>query len=148
MKYLLLSLGTVALISSCSLTKKKDYGYADHLKSKYVYANDEILLKEGQNRFIKEKELNITFNKVVKDDRCAAGTPCPHDGTAVVELTLMTNTSRPQTLQISLSPKAGYPTDVANFADFQVRLKKLDPTGEPGVTKDYRAVFSVIRTTK
>ncbi len=144
----LLASASLLLVSSQSCVGRKNYGLNDHLKTKYVYGKDEVLLKEGQNRFLPDKELNFTFTRVLEDSRCVGPQNCPNPGTAVVEVTLITTTSRPQTLRISLDSRENKPADVAHFADFEIRLKKLDPTGEPGVTKYYRALFSVINTTK
>lgn len=69
-----------------------------------------IYLNEGENKFIKEYEMNVTFKKMIEDSRCPEGVNCVWAGVAVAEMELMGLYTRPVTVRISTlsDAKKGY----------------------------------------
>ena len=87
-----------------------------------------IYLSEGQNKFIKEYEMNVTFKRMVEDSRCPEGVNCIWAGVAVAELEMMGLYTRPVTLQISTLSDAnkGY-SKTQEFNGNKVSLVSVTP---------------------
>ena len=87
-----------------------------------------VTLALGQNIFVKEHQLNLTFDKVLNDSRCATGVQCIWAGNATVAVTAMTTTSRPQTLNLSIGALRGDLRQTQRFANRDITLTALSPT--------------------
>ena len=84
-----------------------------------------VTLAPGQNIFVKEHRLNLTFDKVLNDSRCATGVQCIWAGNATVAVTAMTTTSRPQTLYLSIGALRGDLRQTQRFANRDITLTAL-----------------------
>lgn len=84
-----------------------------------------VTLALGQNIFVKEHQLNLTFDKVLNDSRCATGVQCIWAGNATVAVTAMTTTSRPQTLNLSIGDLRGDLRQTQRFANRDITLTAL-----------------------
>lgn len=82
----------------------------------------------GQTLFVKEHQLNLTFDKVLNDSRCATGVQCIWAGNATVAVTAMTTTSRPQTLNLSIGALRGDLRQTQRFANMDITLTALSST--------------------
>jgi len=60
-----------------------------------------IDLKEGEYTQIPKTSLNAKYIGVIEDSRCPEGATCVWAGLAIIELEVMTPTSRPQIIQLS-----------------------------------------------
>ena len=87
-----------------------------------------VTLALGQNIFVKEHQLNLTFDKVLNDSRCATGVQCIWAGNATVAVTAMTTTSRPQTLNLSIGDLRGDLRQTQRFANMDITLTALSST--------------------
>ena len=87
-----------------------------------------VTLAPGQNIFVKEHRLNLTFDKVLNDSRCATGVQCIWAGNATVAVTAMTTTSRPQTLNLSIGALRGDLRQTQRFANMDITLTALSST--------------------
>ena len=87
-----------------------------------------VTLAPGQNIFVKEHQLNLTFDKVLNDSRCATDVQCIWAGNATVAVTAMTTTSRPQTLNLSIGALRGDLRQTQRFANRDITLTALSPT--------------------
>lgn len=87
-----------------------------------------IYLKEGENKFLKEYEMNVTFKRMVEDSRCPKGVQCVWAGNAVAEVEFMGIHSRPVTVQMSTSndTSKGY-QNTFNFDGHSISLMKVSP---------------------
>ncbi|MDR2204609.1 MAG: hypothetical protein LBE36_00370 [Flavobacteriaceae bacterium] len=92
-----------------------------------------IYFEEGENLFLKDCEMNITFNRIVEDSRCPKGVQCVWAGVAVAELTLMGIYTRPATVQISSMdfPNKNYKKSI-DFTDCKITLVEVFPEREQG----------------
>ena len=91
--------------------------------------NGIILLKERETKFVKDKEMNITFKKVVEDSRCPEGMQCIWAGLLVVEIEVIGTYTRPQTFTIATTD---YPqrnlSKTVDFNGYTISLESFSPT--------------------
>lgn len=60
-----------------------------------------IYLKEGENKFFKAFEMNITFKKMLEDSRCPKDVKCIWAGNAKAEIEVTGTYTRPMTFELS-----------------------------------------------
>ena len=65
-----------------------------------------IYLKEGQNIFLKDQKMNVTFKKITEDSRCPKDVNCIWEGVASAEIELMGVATSPRTFTISTQENA------------------------------------------
>ena len=64
--------------------------------------NDEILyLNEGENKFLAEYQMNITFKGISEDSRCPEGVNCIWAGAALAQVEVMGTATRPAILNLA-----------------------------------------------
>lgn len=87
-----------------------------------------IYLKEGENKFLKEYEMNVTFKRVLEDSRCPKDVNCVWIGNAIAEIEVMGTYTRPTTLQISTtrSESRGF-FQSQSFNGYKISLIELTP---------------------
>ena len=87
-----------------------------------------IYLKEGENKFLKEYEMNVTFKKMLEDSRCPEGVNCIWAGVATAEVEVMGLATRPVIIKISTMDDAsrGY-ADSQDFNGYQITLSDVAP---------------------
>ena len=94
-----------------------------------------IYLKEGENKFLKEYEMNVTFKKMTEDSRCPKEVNCIWAGVATAEVEVMGLYTRPVTLKLSTmsDAKKGY-TKSQEFNGYTITLVEVSPqtTAEKG----------------
>lgn len=92
-----------------------------------------LTLKEGENRFVKEFETNVTFQQVSEDSRCPKGVNCIWAGVAVADIQLMGIYTRPVTLKLATTdvPGRGYHNS-AEFNGYKITLTELTPYPSAG----------------
>ena len=98
-----------------------------------------IYLKEGENKFLKEYEMNVTFKKMTEDSRCPKDVNCIWAGVATAEVELMGLYTRPVTLKLSTmsDAKKGY-TKSQEFNGYTISLVKVTP--ETNSAKGFKAL--------
>lgn len=109
--------------------------------------NDMIYLDEGENRFIKEFDMNFTFKGISEDSRCPEGVQCVWAGVAVAEVELMGLATRPTTVSLAtLNMPAKNYSRTAVFNGYRIELKQVLPARtQNGVGKKYRIGFTVTK---
>lgn len=87
-----------------------------------------IYLTEGQNIFVKDLQMNVTFKKMLEDSRCPKDVNCIWQGVATAEIELMGTATRPRTYRISSlnMPEKGLEKDVV-FDGYQITLNEITP---------------------
>ncbi|SFI10214.1 hypothetical protein [Halpernia frigidisoli] len=101
-----------------------------------VKSENLIYLKEGETKFIKELQANITFVGITEDSRCPEGVNCIWAGAATANLTVMTTTSRPMQMQLSTVDMPSRKLIKANnIGDFHVILDKVSPYPNQKINK-------------
>lgn len=130
-KAIILSLGSLFLMN-CSARKKEDTIKMDTNKTgavKMTPANGEILyFREGENRFLKEYQMNVTFKGISEDSRCPKNVNCIWAGVAVAQVEVMGTATRPMTLQIAtLDNQARNYHSSASFNGYTISLADVQP---------------------
>lgn len=92
-----------------------------------------IYLKEGENKFLKEYGMNVTFKKMTEDSRCPQGVNCVWAGVAVAEIELMGLHTRPVTVRLSTMNDAN--KSYVNSQDFNGHSVSLVEV-RPNTTSD------------
>lgn len=64
-----------------------------------------LRLSEGENVFLEQEKMNITFTKVLQDSRCPMDVNCVVAGDALLQIEVMGVQTRPRTFEISQDPK-------------------------------------------
>ncbi|WP_312089687.1 hypothetical protein [Chryseobacterium sp.] len=135
-KSFLLSLGILSLFNCQSQKIKTDVTTekADIHKKK----SDEIIyFKEGENKFLKDYQMNITFKGISEDSRCPKDVQCIWSGVAVAQIEVMGTATRPMILQISSidNPDRNYHKTV-NFNGYDISLADVMPYPESSNKKN------------
>ena len=98
-----------------------------------------IYLKEGENKFLKEYEMNVTFKKMTEDSRCPKDVNCIWAGVATAEIELMGLYTRPVTLKLSTINDANKNYHKSqNFNGFSISLVEISP--ETTADKGFKAL--------
>lgn len=98
-----------------------------------------VYLKEGENKFYKEYEMNVTFKKMTEDSRCPKDVNCIWAGVATAEVEVMGLFTRPVTLKLSTmsDAKKGY-TKSQEFNGYTISLVEVTP--ETTSAKGFKAL--------
>lgn len=98
-----------------------------------------VYLKEGENKFFKEYEMNVTFKKMTEDSRCPKDVNCIWAGVATAEVEVMGLYTRPVTLKLSTmnDAKKGY-TKSQEFNGYTISLVEVTP--ETTSAKGFKAL--------
>ncbi len=114
--------------TSTKKSKKQKSAKVENRSSSETTSKDIYIFKEGENRFLKEFETNVTFIKAIEDSRCPKGTNCIWEGNAKILLELMSTYSRP--MKVELSTVNNPSKDMINsfaFNGYNYQLTSLDP---------------------
>lgn len=121
---------------------------ADADKDKINIQNGMVSLKEGENKFVKELGMNITFKKIVEDSRCPKDVNCVWEGAATAEIEVMGLETRPMTLKISTVNQGTKYSKVQQFNGYDISIDQLTPetTSEKGMKQlqgSYKIVLKI-----
>lgn len=96
-----------------------------------------IYLKEGENQFLKEYQMNVTFKRMVEDSRCPKDVQCIWAGNAIAEIAFMGTYTRPVIVQLSTTnnKNRGY-TNTQRFNGYSITLVNVSP--EPTSAKAFK----------
>lgn len=87
-----------------------------------------IYFREGENKFLPEFQMNVTFKSIAEDSRCPEGTQCVWAGVAVANVEFMSTTSRPMILQLSTAEVKGKDYHkTQSFNGYTISLKEITP---------------------
>ncbi|WP_419870305.1 hypothetical protein [Chryseobacterium sp. CT-SW4] len=87
-----------------------------------------IYLNEGENKFLDEYKMNVTFKGISEDSRCPEGANCIWAGVAVANVEVMGVATRPMTLQLATLENAqrNY-HQASNFNRYTISLVEVTP---------------------
>lgn len=140
-KSIILSLGFLSLINCKSQKAKSDIIKTETSEIGDVKTSTKegeiIYFKEGENKFLKEHQMNVTFKGISEDSRCPKDVQCVWSGVAVAQIEVMSTTSRPMNLQIASIENAGknYHKS-AFFSGYEIQLAEVTPYPENSKGKD------------
>ena len=111
----------------------------ENAKKEQQNTSNVIYFKEGENKFLKEYETNVTFKQITEDSRCPKGVNCIWPGVATAEIELMGLYTRPVTLKLSTINDANKNYRKSqNFNGFSISLVEISP--ETTADKGFKAL--------
>ncbi|NML71640.1 hypothetical protein HHL23_17820 [Chryseobacterium sp. RP-3-3] len=104
-----------------------------------------IYFNQGENKFLKDYQMNVTFKGISEDSRCPEGVACVWAGIAVAQIEMMGTYSRPMVLSLATSDNAGRNyrrSEVYN--GYSISLEEVTPSrkAEPG-GKDLEGKYKI-----
>lgn len=128
---------TVPANTNTSETTEKSTGLPSDKSAKETVKKDApvaektsgvIYLKEGENKFLKEFEMNVTFKTMIEDSRCPKDVNCIWEGVATAEVELMGLYTRPQTVRLnSMTNSAKGYSKSQSFNGYTISLVEVQP---------------------
>lgn len=133
-KTILFSIGLMSVLS-CNTQKEAHVKNASSLNTPQTGMNSTsakndalISLSEGENKFLKEYDMNITFKGVSEDSRCPEGVNCIWAGVAVAQVEVMGTATRPVILNLASTENPGRNYhQSADFNGYTITLKTIAP---------------------
>lgn len=100
-------------------------------------SDDIVYFKEGENKFLKEQQMNVTFKGIVSDSRCPEGVNCVWAGAATALVEVMTTTSRPMQIKISTTDFAAQKlTKTQSLYGYNLTLMSVSPSRTQDISPD------------
>ncbi|WP_160139393.1 hypothetical protein [Chryseobacterium sp. c4a] len=103
-KAVIFSLGIFALTGCDAQKKAKTDSKTPPMTTSTTSNNQKngiIYLSEGENKFLKEYQMNITFKGISEDSRCPEGVNCIWAGVALAQVEVMGTSTRPVLLNLA-----------------------------------------------
>ncbi|WP_100077515.1 hypothetical protein [Chryseobacterium camelliae] len=133
-KTILFSIGLMSVLN-CNTQKEAHVKNASSLNTPQTGMNSTsakndalISLSEGENKFLKEYDMNITFKGVSEDSRCPEGVNCIWAGVAVAQVEVMGTATRPVILNLASTENPGRNYhQSADFNGYTITLKTIAP---------------------
>lgn len=98
-----------------------------------------IYFSEGENKFLKEYQMNVTFKGISEDSRCPKDVTCVWAGVAVAQIEIMGTATRPMTLSLaSIDNKGRNYTKSTVFNGYTISLVDVQPY--PGAAEGTKAL--------
>lgn len=135
-KTIIFSLGLLSLINCNAQKEPKTSTKANVEKtsgdiSKANQDGEIIYFNEGENKFMKEAEMNLTFKGISEDSRCPKGVNCMWAGVAVAQVEVMGLATRPMILNLaSEDNKSRNYNKSAQFNGYTISLTDVTPYPE------------------
>lgn len=134
-KVIILSLGIFALTGCDAQKKSKINTKATEMPAgtKITSTDNQkdgvLYLSEGENKFLREYQMNVTFKGVSEDSRCPEGANCIWAGVALAQVEVMGTSTRPMILNLA---SADYPGrdyhQSAEFNGYILTLQDVTPS--------------------
>lgn len=87
-----------------------------------------IYFNEGENKFLREYQMNVTFKGISEDNRCPEGVNCMWAGLAVAQIEVMGTSTRPAILSLStMDDPAKNHQQSTNFNGYTITLHEVAP---------------------
>ena len=92
-----------------------------------------IYFTEGENKFLPEYQMNVTFKNVSEDSRCPEGVTCVWQGAAVANIEFMGTTTRPMTIPLATTENTGRNYHKSTFFNgYTISLVEVNPAPAAG----------------
>ena len=114
-------------------------------KQEIINKKNVVYLAEGENKFLKEFEMNVTFKRMVEDSRCPKDVECIWAGNAMAEVELMGLYTRPVTIQLStMNDTSKKYVNTQNFNGYSISLIEVTPeTTSPKGFKALKGTYKI-----
>lgn len=129
---------SIAILSIFCFTQCQSQQKPKSMNSEKENTNaNAITFKVGETKFLKDYEMNVTFDGVTEDSRCPEGTQCIWSGVAVAKITVMGLYTRPTTLSLASTdmPSKGYQKQ-ADFNGYRFSFDQIAPYPTKSQTSD------------
>ncbi len=157
-KAIIFSLGIFALVG-CNAQKKGKIAQKPskiEVSPKSTASGDQkepvIYFNEGENKFLKPYQMNVTFKGISEDSRCPAGVNCIWAGAALAQIEVMGTYSRPVTLSLASTdyPARNY-NQSTEYNGYTITLQDVTPypkseEGAKALNGKYRIGISITKT--
>lgn len=142
-KTIILSLGLLFLINCNTQKGTKSSTKVDtdeNGATKVINKDGEVIyFSEGENKFLKEYQMNVTFKGISEDSRCPKDVNCVWAGVAVAQVEVMGTATRPMTLNLaSIDNKGRNYNTSAEFNGYTISLIDVQPY--PGAAEGTKAL--------
>jgi len=98
-----------------------------------------IYFNEGENKFLQEYQMNVTFKGISEDSRCPKDVTCVWAGVAVAQIEVMGVATRPMTLNLaSIDNKGKNYHQSTEFNGYTISLADVQPY--PGSAEGTKAL--------
>jgi len=102
------------------------------LKSKNIEGKI-IYFTEGENKFLEEYQMNVTFKTISEDSRCPEGVNCVWEGAAVANIEFMGTATRPMTIPLATTENEGRNYHKSTFFNgYTISLVEVNPAPAAG----------------
>jgi len=92
-----------------------------------------IYFTEGENKFLPEYQMNVTFKNISEDSRCPEGVTCVWQGAAVANIEFMGTATRPTTIPLATTENAGRNYHKSTFFNgYTISLVEVNPAPAAG----------------
>ena len=129
-KMLILSLGSLFLMNCNAQKENKLKVNTDKTGVTKVTSKDGgiIYFNEGENKFLEEYQMNVTFKGISEDSRCPKDVNCIWAGVAVAQVEVMGTATRPVILNLASMDNEGrnYHQSAA-FNGYTISLTDVQP---------------------
>ncbi|MGE8430972.1 hypothetical protein [Chryseobacterium joostei] len=129
-KAIILSLGIFALTGCDAQKKAKATPKTSEMTTNTTpdQKNGIVYLNEGENKFLKEFQMNVTFKGISEDSRCPEGVNCIWAGVALAQVEVMGTSTRPMVLNLASMdyPNRNY-RQSADFNGYTITLQEVNP---------------------
>jgi len=134
-KTILLSLGLLTL-AGCNAQKKTKASESTSVANSHMTQTKNpkqeggiIYFNQGENKFLKEYDMNVTFKGISEDSRCPEGVNCIWAGVAIAQIEVMGTTTRPMVLELATMENAGrnYHQSSELFNGYTISLEEVSP---------------------
>lgn len=130
-KSILLSLGLLTLASCSAQKETKTSAVTADKDSSMSKENNIVYLNEGENKFLKEYDMNVTFKSIAEDSRCPKGVNCIWAGVAIAQVEVMGVATRPMVLNLATEENEGRKHQrSSSFNGYTVTLAEVTPYPE------------------
>ncbi|WP_263601238.1 hypothetical protein [Chryseobacterium sp. PET-29] len=150
MLYKAIILSTGLLLVNCKTQKGTQVPQKDQVENsgnltKNSNEGSVIYFNEGENRFLDEYQMNVTFKGISEDSRCPKDVNCIWAGVAVAEVEVMGTATRPMTLSLaSLDNKGRNYHQSADFNGYTITLTEVNPyPGSAEGTKNLKGKYRI-----
>ncbi|WP_284465037.1 hypothetical protein [Chryseobacterium sp.] len=155
-KAIILSLGIFVLTGCDAQKKAKATPKTSEMTTNTTpdQKNGIVYLNEGENKFLKEFQMNVTFKGISEDSRCPEGVNCIWAGAALAQVEVMGTSTRPMVLNLASMdyPNKNY-RQSADFNGYTITLQEVNPYpkadgGTTALNGKYKIGISIKKTGK
>lgn len=147
-KALIFSLGIFALTGCDAQKKAKTPSKTSEMTTNSTkpdeQKNEVIYLSEGENKFLPDYKMNITFKGISEDSRCPEGVNCIWAGVALAQVEVMGTSTRPMILNLAnMNFPSRHYHQSADFNGYTITLQEVTPYPKSGGAEELKGKYKI-----